>query len=147
MNRSCKQYRNQIKRRLFCSGIDRRRLLAQYDEMLLHVLTDDPEPNLSDLFSALGSPDELSADLMREIPEKSQIRWQKRRRFQLITSFLVAVILVVSCGTLVWRSTHREVITAYEATFIGYPDEPEEEYEQRQKQFFDNWDKRVEAVR
>lgn len=146
MNRSCRQYRNQLKRRLFCSGIERRRLLAQYDEMLLHILTDEPEPNLSDLFSALGPPDELSADLMREVSEESQIRWQIIRRIQMIASILAAVILLASCGTLLWRSTHREVITAYEATFIGYPDESEEEYAKRQKEFFDKWDENVEAV-
>lgn len=147
MNRSCKRYRRALKKNLLCRGRERKLLLTQFDEMLSQVLEDTSEPDDETLCSAMGKPEELAADLMKELPVESHSSWQRRRKIRIIASYLVAVILVASCGVLLWKVTHREVITSYEATFVGYPDESEEEYKEREREFFDKWDEVLENTK
>ena len=147
MNQSCKRYRKALKKHLLCVGRERERLLAQFDEMLSQVLGDTPDPDYKTLCAAMGTPVELAEELMREVPSEAISRWERQRRLVLVLACLVCVTLVVACGVMAWKVTHREPITVYEQTFVSYPNESEEEFKRRSDEFFAKWDEKVDQTK
>lgn len=145
-NQSCKRYRRALKKHLFCGGRERKHLVAQFDEILSQVLGDTPDPDYKTLCASMGTPVELAEELMREVPSEAISQWKRQRRLVLVLACLVCVTLVVACGVMAWKVTHREPITIYQQTFVSYPDEPEDKFVKRRDDFIARWNEKLDEM-
>jgi len=96
MTQPAKKYTRQLKRELFCSRKDRKRLLLGWQRTLTDFLEEHPEAGEAQLTASFGTPEEMAKLLMREIPASVQ---QKHKNIQrllplYITIAAVAIILV-----------------------------------------------------
>lgn len=68
MSQPLQEYRNALRGQLNCGGRVRKSLLKQFDQMAGMLLSDNPVPSQEELNDAFGSPQELAAQLLLEVP-------------------------------------------------------------------------------
>lgn len=123
MTQPAKKYTRQLKRELFCSRKDRKRLLLGWQRTLTDFLEEHPEAGEAQLTASFGTPEEMAKLLMREIPASVQ---QKHKNIQrllplYITIAAVAIILtswiaIVTIDTIAEHlSDHGYIVTGSSA--------------------------------
>lgn len=132
MNQSCKQYRARLRRNLRCSGAEQKRLLTEFDGMLGKVLEDNPDPDSNALCAALGSPEELAAELMQDISARAVSKWETQQRLVKAALCLVIILLAAVCALIIRFKMHPVQIDVIETTTI-YEPETYSEYIERNR--------------
>lgn len=72
MNREAKKYRRKVRKLLLCGFRRRKELMAQMERPMEAFLADCPNAKFAQLEAALGSPNEMAASLMENVPLREQ---------------------------------------------------------------------------
>lgn len=94
MTASVKKYQNALKKKLYCSGSAKSKLLDQFISSVSAFTEDNPSPTFEELVSAFGPPEEMATVLMAEISEPEKLRYHRAVLLQsAIAGVLVAAFL------------------------------------------------------
>lgn len=97
MNTQEKNYRKQVRKALLCGRKEKKQLTAALDRDLARFREETPEPTAEELSAAFGTPVDMAASLMAQLPEGTAASYRKKT--QMITwvvSVVMAVILLFS---------------------------------------------------
>lgn len=97
MNTQEKNYRKQVRKALLCGRKEKKQLTAALDRDLARFREETPEPTAEELSAAFGTPVDMAASLMAQLPEGTAVSYRKKT--QMITwvvSVVMAVILLFS---------------------------------------------------
>lgn len=115
-NPAAKQYIKATRRYLTCRRKWKRRLTLELERTTELFLTDCPDASFEEICAALGEPEALAAELLREIPPEQQARPLSRRlRILIFAGCLAAAVCV--CGTLA-----HQLWTVRVTTVVDYTD-------------------------
>ena len=97
MNTQEKNYRKQVRKALLCGRKEKKQLTAALDRDLARFREETPEPTAEELSAAFGTPVDMAASLMAQLPGGTAASYRKKT--QMITwvvSVVMAVILLFS---------------------------------------------------
>lgn len=78
-NPQAQQYMKQVKRQLTCSRKQRHGLISELEQMIGMFLDDCPDASYEQIRTACGSPTEIAAELLSDIPEQEMTRIRRSK--------------------------------------------------------------------
>lgn len=93
MNTQEKNYRKQVRKALLCGRKEKKQLTAALDRDLARFREETPEPTAEELSAAFGTPEDVAASLMAQLPEGTAASYRKKT--QMITWVVSAVMAVI----------------------------------------------------
>ena len=91
MNTQEKNYRKQVRKALLCGRKEKKQLTAALDRDLARFREETPEPTAEELSAAFGTPEDVAASLMAQLPEGTQKKFQKCKR---VWKWIVSAVII-----------------------------------------------------
>ena len=91
MNTQEKNYRKQVRKALQCGRKEKQQLTAALDRDLARFREETPEPTAEELSAAFGTPEDMAASLMAQLPEGTQKKFQKCKR---VWKWIVSAVII-----------------------------------------------------
>ncbi len=91
MNTQEKNYRKQVRKALLCGRKEKKQLTAALDRDLARFREETPEPTAEELSAAFGTPVDMAASLMAQLPEGTQKKFQKCKR---VWKWIVSAVII-----------------------------------------------------
>ena len=91
MNTQEKNYRKQVRKALLCGRKEKKQLTAALDRNLARFREETPEPTAEELSAAFGTPVDMAASLMAQLPEGTQKKFQKCKR---VWKWIVSAVII-----------------------------------------------------
>lgn len=91
MNTQEKNYRKQVRKALLCGRKEKKQLTAALDRDLARFREETPEPTAEELSAAFGTPEDMAASLMAQLPEGTQKKFQKCKR---VWKWIVSAVII-----------------------------------------------------
>ena len=91
MNTQEKNYRKQVRKALLCGRKEKQQLTAALDRDLARFREETPEPTAEELSAAFGTPEDVAASLMAQLPEGTQKKFQKCKR---VWKWIVSAVII-----------------------------------------------------
>ena len=91
MNTQEKNYRKQVRKALLCGRKEKKQLTAALDRNLARFREETPEPTAEELSAAFGTPEDMAASLMAQLPEGTQKKFQKCKR---VWKWIVSAVII-----------------------------------------------------
>ena len=91
MNTQEKNYRKQVRKALLCGRKEKQQLTAALDRDLARFREETPEPTAEELSAAFGTPEDVAASLMAQLPEGTQKKFQKCK---LVWKWIVSAVII-----------------------------------------------------
>ena len=91
MNTQEKNYRKQVRKALLCGRKEKKQLTAALDRNLARFREETPEPTAEELSAAFGTPEDVAASLMAQLPEGTQKKFQKCKR---VWKWIVSAVII-----------------------------------------------------
>ena len=91
MNTQEKNYRKQVRKALLCGRKEKQQLTAALDRDLARFREETPEPTAEELSAAFGTPEDMAASLMAQLPEGTQKKFQKCKR---VWKWIVSAVII-----------------------------------------------------
>lgn len=92
MIQSVKQYRKKLSKELLCTKAVKKRLLGEFDKLVLNYSEDDPVPTIDTLTAAFGSAKDMAYTLMESVSAEEAVAYKKRR----IINRAISIALVIA---------------------------------------------------
>ena len=91
MNTQEKNYRKQVRKALLCGRKEKKQLTAALARHLARFREETPEPTAEELSAAFGTPEDMAASLMAQLPEGTQKKFQKCKR---VWKWIVSAVII-----------------------------------------------------
>ena len=120
-NTAARKYLKQTGRKLTCGMRQNHRLMSDLKRTIGIFLDDCPDASYEDFLEAFGSPAEMAAEMLRDVPEQEIAGVQRNRKWiRIALTACLAAVAVGACGTVAYFI--RYPYTA-EITTVIYEDE------------------------
>ena len=106
MNTQEKNYRKQVRKALLCGRKEKKQLTAALDRNLARFREETPEPTAEELSAAFGTPEDMAASLMAQLPEGTQKKFQKCKR---VWKWIVSAVIIFLIAFFAFVESTKEI--------------------------------------
>lgn len=114
-NPQAQQYMKQVKRQLTCSRKQRHGLISELEQMIGMFSDDCPDASYEQIRTACGSPTEIAAELLSDIPEQEMTRICRSKKWiRIAATACLTAITIGACSAVVYFIRHpwtAEIVT------------------------------------
>ena len=130
MNAVSSAYIRAVKRQLPCSAKTKRRLINQLNKTMSDFLEENPDATLEMLYSGFGTPSQMSAMMIQDLPSSEiQVHQNQRRIVRVLTALILALVFTFSFYVFFWKEVpiqeHIEIIPSNPTSPITHDVEEE----------------------
>lgn len=110
---SLRKYRYIVSKKLVCNRGTRNELLEQLDKWLADLTKSKPTPDMGYLWKVLGSPQEITAVLMKDVPDREIKQYKKHKRGTIFRRILILPIIVALIPLYFWLISSFDALYSY----------------------------------
>ena len=91
------RYKAELRQHLKCSRTTKNRLMENFRNMLQCFLEENESADHAALVAAFGTPSEMAATLMAEIPPEEKTRYETRSRRRSLNMIIAIILTLLIC--------------------------------------------------
>ena len=104
MNKVSNAYIRAVKKHLTCSAKTRRKLINQLNKTMSDFLEENPDATLEMLYSGFGTPSQMVAMMIQDLPSSEILVHQNQRRIvRVLTALILALVFTFSIYVFFWK--------------------------------------------
>ncbi len=95
MIQAVKQYRKKLSKELHCTRATKKRLLDEFDKLLLNYAEDTPSPTAETLTSAFGTAKDMADTLMESVTVEETVKYNKHQFVKKVFSIILTIAVII----------------------------------------------------